>query len=89
MLCQGLKRDDLPYGSVGPADIAQGIAFLASDAAKTISGITMPIDNAWSTIKVAGPVLEKLGADGVAKRFIRRLNQCRKHGDFLINLKLP
>ncbi|KAI4914230.1 uncharacterized protein J4E92_009644 [Alternaria infectoria] len=50
MLCQGLKRDDLPYGSVGPNDIAQGIAFLASDVAKTISGIMMPIDNAWSTI---------------------------------------
>jgi len=50
MLCQGLKRDDLPYGSVGPNDIAQGIAFLASDAARTISGIMMPIDNAWSTI---------------------------------------
>ncbi|CAG5153225.1 uncharacterized protein ALTATR162_LOCUS3087 [Alternaria atra] len=49
-LCQGLKRDDLPYGSVGPDDIAQGIAFLASDAAKTISGVMMPIDNAWSTI---------------------------------------
>ncbi|KAH6868500.1 3-hydroxybutyrate dehydrogenase type 2 [Alternaria rosae] len=50
MLCQGLKRDDLPYGSVSPDDVAQGIAFLASDAAKTISGIMMPIDNAWSTI---------------------------------------
>ncbi|CAN9350722.1 unnamed protein product [Alternaria alternata] len=50
VLCQGLKRDDLPYGSVGPDDIAQGIAFLASDAAKTISGVVMPIDNAWSTI---------------------------------------
>ncbi|KAG9195251.1 hypothetical protein G6011_00371 [Alternaria panax] len=50
VLCQGLKRDDLPYGSVGPDDIAQGIAFLASDAAKTISGVMMPIDNAWSTI---------------------------------------
>ncbi|KAL1795602.1 hypothetical protein ACET3X_005826 [Alternaria dauci] len=50
MVCQGLKRDDLPYGSVGPDDIAQGILFLASDAAKTISGVVMPIDNAWSTI---------------------------------------
>jgi hypothetical protein len=47
---QGMKRDDLPYGSVGPHDIAEGIAHLASDAAKAVSGILMPIDNAWSTI---------------------------------------
>jgi hypothetical protein len=46
----GMKRDDLPYGSVGPNDIAEGIAYLAPDAAKAVSGILMPIDNAWSTI---------------------------------------
>ncbi|KAH7371113.1 hypothetical protein BKA66DRAFT_424773 [Pyrenochaeta sp. MPI-SDFR-AT-0127] len=42
------KRDDLPYGCIGPNDIAQAIAFLASDDAKMISGILMPVDNAWS-----------------------------------------
>jgi hypothetical protein len=50
VLCMGMKRDDLPYGSVGPNDIAEGIVYLASDAAKAVSGILMPIDNAWSTI---------------------------------------
>jgi NAD(P)-dependent dehydrogenase (short-subunit alcohol dehydrogenase family) len=50
VLCRGMKRDDLPYGSVGPNDVAEGIAFLASEAAKAVSGILMPIDNAWSTI---------------------------------------
>jgi NAD(P)-dependent dehydrogenase (short-subunit alcohol dehydrogenase family) len=44
------KRDDLLYGCVGPDDIARGIAFLASDDAKMINGVLMPIDNAWSTI---------------------------------------
>jgi NAD(P)-dependent dehydrogenase (short-subunit alcohol dehydrogenase family) len=44
------KREDLPYGCVGPDDIARGIAFLASEDAKMINGVLMPIDNAWSTI---------------------------------------
>ena len=44
------KRDDLPYGCISPKDVAQGIAFLASDEAKMISGVSMPIDNAWSTV---------------------------------------
>jgi NAD(P)-dependent dehydrogenase (short-subunit alcohol dehydrogenase family) len=44
------KRDDLPYGCISPDDIARGIAFLASDDAKMISGALVPIDNAWSTI---------------------------------------
>ena len=43
----GMKRDDLPYGSVGANDLAEGIAFLASDAAQAISGVMMPVDNAW------------------------------------------
>ncbi|KAF2818472.1 NAD(P)-binding protein [Ophiobolus disseminans] len=44
------KRDDLPQGCIGADDIAHGIAFLASNEAKMISGVLMPIDNAWSTI---------------------------------------
>ncbi|RMZ71825.1 short-chain dehydrogenase reductase sdr [Pyrenophora seminiperda CCB06] len=31
-------------------EVAQGIVFLASDHAKSMSGVIMPIDNAWSTI---------------------------------------
>ena len=46
-LSTSLKRDDLPYGSVGANDLAEGIAFLASDAAQAISGVMMPVDNAW------------------------------------------
>ncbi|KNG45937.1 NAD(P)-binding protein [Stemphylium lycopersici] len=49
-LSQSAKRDNLPHGSAGPEDIAEGIAFLASDNAKAINGIMMPIDNAWSAI---------------------------------------
>jgi NAD(P)-dependent dehydrogenase (short-subunit alcohol dehydrogenase family) len=45
-----MKSDGFPYGGVEPIDIARGIAFLASDDAKMINGVMMPIDNAWSTI---------------------------------------
>lgn len=36
--------------AVGTDDVANGILFLASDDAKKINGVLMPIDNAWSTI---------------------------------------
>ncbi|KAK1907783.1 hypothetical protein P3342_006112 [Pyrenophora teres f. teres] len=34
----------------GADDIAQGIVFLASDHAKSMSGVLLPIDNAWSAL---------------------------------------
>ncbi|EXJ89427.1 hypothetical protein A1O3_02494 [Capronia epimyces CBS 606.96] len=35
---------------IRPEDVAEGIAFLASDQAKMINGAMLPIDTAWSTI---------------------------------------
>ncbi|KAH8706981.1 hypothetical protein GQ44DRAFT_716118 [Phaeosphaeriaceae sp. PMI808] len=39
-----------PVPVIGVDHVARGIAFLASDEAKMISGAMIPIDNAWSTI---------------------------------------
>lgn len=44
------KVEGLPYGCISPNDVAEGIAFLASDNAMMISGVLLPVDNAWSTI---------------------------------------
>ena len=41
-------REDLPHGCIGPEDIAKSILFLASDESKMISGVLLPVDNAWS-----------------------------------------
>ena len=40
-----------PMGRLAqPGDIAEAVAFLASDAAALITGIVMPIDGGWTTI---------------------------------------
>lgn len=39
-----------PIFPISVNDIAHGIAFLASDEAKMINGVVMPIDNAFSTM---------------------------------------
>lgn len=44
-----MTKDGEHHVSVTVEDIANGIAFLASDDARMINGIMMPIDNAWST----------------------------------------
>ncbi|KAH7084516.1 hypothetical protein FB567DRAFT_529187 [Paraphoma chrysanthemicola] len=49
-LHMGSQKDGRPYSGVEPIDIARGIAFLASDDAKMINGVMLPIDNGWSTI---------------------------------------
>lgn len=46
-LSTGRKRDDLLYESVGTNNIVESIAFLASDAAQPVSGVMMPVGNAW------------------------------------------
>ena len=39
-----------PVPVVTPRDIAQGIAYLASDEARMVNGALLPIDAAWSTL---------------------------------------
>ncbi|PCH00163.1 Short-chain dehydrogenase/reductase SDR [Penicillium occitanis (nom. inval.)] len=40
----------LPAPHIKPEDVADGILFLASEKAKKINGVLLPIDTAWSTI---------------------------------------
>jgi hypothetical protein len=40
----------VPQLSISPEDVANAIVFLASDEAKKVNGVLMPVDNAWSTI---------------------------------------
>lgn len=59
-LSQGLRRDAaasrrivdrIPLGDWGlPADVADAIAFLASPAARYITGITVPVDGGYLTV---------------------------------------
>jgi NAD(P)-dependent dehydrogenase (short-subunit alcohol dehydrogenase family) len=46
----GKSEDGQPVPIIGVDDVAQGIAYLASDEAKMISGALLPIDLAWSTL---------------------------------------
>ncbi|KAF1949010.1 NAD(P)-binding protein [Byssothecium circinans] len=46
----GKSEDTQPVPIIGADDVAQGIAFLASDEAKMVSGALLPIDLAWSTV---------------------------------------
>jgi NAD(P)-dependent dehydrogenase (short-subunit alcohol dehydrogenase family) len=39
-----------PVPVITPEDVAKGIAYLASDEARMISGALLPIDAAWSTL---------------------------------------
>ncbi|TGO12359.1 hypothetical protein BTUL_0090g00510 [Botrytis tulipae] len=43
-----MKPGEMP--NVAVSAIAEAILFLASDGAKSINGVALPIDNAWSTI---------------------------------------
>lgn len=46
---QGLIKAKAPYPDfVSPADIGQLVVFLCSDAAKAITGTSMPIDGGWT-----------------------------------------
>lgn len=46
---QGLIKAKAPYPDfVSPADIGQMVVFLCSDAAKAITGTSMPIDGGWT-----------------------------------------
>lgn len=40
----------VPQVDITAEDVAHAIVFLASDEAKKINGVLMPVDNAWSTI---------------------------------------
>ncbi|XPT01454.1 hypothetical protein M3J09_010589 [Ascochyta lentis] len=40
----------IPQTDISPEDVANVIVFLASDEAKKVNGVLMPVDNAWSTI---------------------------------------
>lgn len=44
--------EDCPLGRPGqPEEVAEACAFLASDAASFVSGISMPVDGGWSSAK--------------------------------------
>lgn len=40
----------VPQVDISPDDVANAVVFLASDEAKKINGVLMPVDNAWSVI---------------------------------------
>lgn len=40
----------VPQVDISPEDVANAIVFLASDEAKKVNGVLMPVDNAWSAI---------------------------------------
>ncbi|KAJ4989633.1 short-chain dehydrogenase/reductase SDR [Stagonosporopsis vannaccii] len=40
----------VPQLEVSPEDVANAIVFLASDEARKVNGVLMPVDNAWSAI---------------------------------------
>ncbi|KAF3052375.1 hypothetical protein E8E11_011144 [Didymella keratinophila] len=40
----------VPQVDIAAEDVANAIVFLASDEAKKVNGVLMPVDNAWSTI---------------------------------------
>jgi len=40
----------VPQVDITAEDVANAIVFLASDEAKKVNGVLMPVDNAWSTI---------------------------------------
>ncbi|KAF7921837.1 hypothetical protein BELL_0268g00050 [Botrytis elliptica] len=48
VLALHMKPGEMP--NVAVSAIAEAILFLASDGAKSINGVALPIDNAWSTI---------------------------------------
>lgn len=50
MLHVAKDEEGQPKPVIEPNDVARGIAFLASDEAKMISGALLPVDAAWSTI---------------------------------------
>lgn len=43
-----MKPGEMPHVTV--SEIAEAVLFLASDGARSINGVALPIDNAWSTI---------------------------------------
>lgn len=43
-----MKPGELPPVTVSA--VAEAILYLASDGARSINGVALPIDNAWSTI---------------------------------------
>ncbi|KAJ4392628.1 hypothetical protein N0V91_011342, partial [Didymella pomorum] len=46
----GGDAQGVPQVDITAEDVAHAIVFLASDEAKKINGVLMPVDNAWSTI---------------------------------------
>lgn len=45
-----MNAQGVPQLDVSPEDVANAIVFLASDEARKINGVLMPVDNAWSAI---------------------------------------
>ena len=45
-----LDSSGTPVAHIEAEDVAHGIAFLASEQARMISGVLLPIDTAWSTV---------------------------------------
>jgi 2-deoxy-D-gluconate 3-dehydrogenase len=40
--------DSTPFGRIGqPADVAPAVVFLASDAARFVHGVSLPVDGGW------------------------------------------
>ncbi|KAK6594764.1 short-chain dehydrogenase/reductase SDR [Botrytis cinerea] len=48
VLALHMKPGEMPHVTV--SEIAEAVLFLASDGARSINGVALPIDNAWSTI---------------------------------------
>jgi NAD(P)-dependent dehydrogenase (short-subunit alcohol dehydrogenase family) len=45
-----LAHADSGAAGIAPEDIAEAILWLSGDASKNVSGVILPVDNAWSAL---------------------------------------
>lgn len=59
---EAVLRRRIPSGELGePGDVAAAVLFLASDAARYITGVTVPVDGGWCAFGAAGDAYQPSG----------------------------